>query len=241
MFSLVTLLTFALGILGYILSLFDKDKQPKIYRSVLAVSLIFFIVGFWVEKKVASDELKAANESKTRLESNVDSLKSDIGLLRHGQDSVVSLLQPFVELAKVSYPGTPTVTALEKLAASVPDLQKGVNQLQAKLLRLPEKTTSFVNPETKLTHSHYSFRSQAGYLRDLRIEMTFDDTLVSVLHRLGAASGSAMVMESGTRLTRNRNRKGFLFTTNELHPSNDVLIEVISMKPLRIVSESCSP
>jgi hypothetical protein len=52
---------------------------------------------------------------------------------------------------------------------------------------------------------------------------------------------SAIVIDSGSRLRLLNDKTGFLFVTNELHPSNDVLIEVVSDQPPEVIFESVQP
>jgi hypothetical protein len=252
MFSVTTILTFLFGLFGQISNFIEKDKRPKLYRIIIIVIATAFVITFWIEKYNATKDLSSAqladSISTTRAESlqtrvvalqtSMDSLQTHSIALRNGQDSLIRLLHPFMKIAEAKYPTLRSDTALEMLAATLPYLLVGVGRLQQKLVRLRDRTVIRYDNKNKLFHTIYRFRSQSGYLRDIRIEMVFDDSLKDVQHEI---AGAAISLESGSRKTITDNKKGFIFETSELSPSNDLLIDVMSWRKIQILKESLAP
>jgi hypothetical protein len=222
------------GLLGFALKYFDKKKYPKTFKTVLVVLVLLFSLTFWYEKKQSLGEIEKTRKSNKELNDKVDSL-------RNSYDSLSELIEPLIESANLTYPNMPTASALKKLADSVPNLLKGITQLQGKLLFLKDKTQTLFNTNTKQFQTIYVFRSQSGSLSDIGIRMKFENTFDSVVQEIGRIGGSAIVIESGSRFDVEGDRKGFNFQTNELHPGNDIILSAFSPQELRIVFVLLSP
>lgn len=234
-------LAFIFGLLGYIPKFFDKDKYPRIHSVITISLLILFSLTFWYERNNSSVELEKSRESNKSLTDNVESLKVEINSLRNVQDSLTSLFQPIIEAANLTYPNMPTASALKVLADNVPALTKGVSRLQPKLVRIEDETQSSFDSERKQLHTIYVFRSQSGFLGGVRIRIRFDNPFDTIIYDIGKLSGSAYKIESGSNITFERDHKGFLFRTNELHEGNDVILHVYSTQNPHIVFDSLSP
>lgn len=214
---------FVFGVLGIVLNFFDKDKHAKAIRILTFVSLFSFVIGFIVEKKISFDDMDRAEEYNKNLTRKVDSLSSH--------------LQTFIGVAESVFPNLPSSAALDSLAEIVPELLKGIHRIQPKLIRLVDKTHSYFNPKTKTIHTIFVFRSQSGELRDLAAEMTFENKLTKVSYRMDGL----IVLERNSELQFTQDERGFVFFTDILHPSSDLIIEIESLEELRIASEKLNP
>ncbi len=214
---------FVFGVLGIALNFFDKDKHAKAIRILTFVSLFSFVTGFIVEKKISLDDMNRAEKYNKSLTTKVDSLSSH--------------LQMFIGVAESVFPNLPSSAALDSLVEIVPELLKGIYRIQPKLIRLVDKTHSYFNPKTKTIHTKFVFRSQSGELRDLAAEMTFENKLIKVSYRMDGL----IVLERNSELQFTQDERGFVFFTDILHASSDLIIEIESLEELRIVSEKLNP
>jgi len=259
-FSGVNFLSFGLGLLGYLLSFFDKDKHPKTYKTVLISSAASFLVVFWMQAKESSEVLVAEQTSNgqltarldslqtisdtssvkldqvrsenRRLAEKVDSLLASASALRIDQDSLRALLGPFVLVALQKYPSESEVEGLRRLASDIPTLLQGVNQLQQKLLFLQDRTEESVYPATGGFRTRYTFRSQAGLLNEVRIDMVFSAPIDSVRWTIG--EGNRMQIVEDVQVSGIENGMGYRLVTSKLYPGHDIAVDVYSRQRLEI-------
>ena len=98
--------------------------------------------------------------------------------------------------------------------------------------------------ETGVVNTYYYFRANPpGTLRDIGIRLRFDGEVMSSTARASGSigSGGAIVIESGTRIAEDSDRRGLLLTTNELIASNDLELTVVGADTLRVVTFSLKP
>lgn len=252
-------ITFALGLLGHVLSYAVSKKRRGLYWTLVVIWAVIFAAVFWGEQSDSSEQIRVATSRHSSLsaqhvtlersfdslklvfkssESKIDSQSVVIQNLKRADDSLVAVLSPFLEMAHVYTPSIDDGTALVALANQMGKIMKGVAALQSTLQFRPEKTAQLLDKKSGLYTTRYVFRPQGGVLRDIAIEVRFKQAFASAS---GDVKGGAIKLSSGIRMTIQKDNKGFRFTANELIPSNDIIIDVVSQAPPIIVNLQTSP
>lgn len=247
----LTIITNILAVLGY-LFLYWTDKQKLIkYSKWLILATLLISVTIWgtfirdikeskstardyADTKRNFDEIKTQNKTMSEhiqsLLNVKDSLTTRLNEIDNSNQKLTGLLEPFINRARLEYPGWSDQEALQKLAS-------GISKIQPKLVYLGQ-TTPQRDSISNLFHTVYVFRSNPTTgLTDVQIKIRFDRVFISVIER----KSGAFVEEQGTQITPDPDSKGFYYITAYLKEGNDINIEVISKEPLRILSMSLSP
>jgi len=243
---LLALLIAFLAVLGYLLDYFlDKQKHKNLRKwiAILGIILSLVIIGVnylhqeqqirdWEAKfESAQRGLDEIREQNKRLLSQNDSLGVQI-------KGVSEKLQPFMQIARSSYPALNEEEALAKLVTEILHVSRTLEQMQPKLILLTEKTKSWKD-NNSLFHTIYFFDSQYSVpLKNISIEMKFDET---ILDAEGRIIDGALVMDSGSRMVIANDKRGFTFVTGLLIVGNEIMIQVISNEPLNITSKRLFP
>lgn len=107
----------------------------------------------------------------------------------------------------------------------------------AYLFEIKEKRIEMNNPRSGISISNFYFRSiHVSPLRDIRIEMIFENPVKYVTSRLIGA----FVIEQATMDTLIEGTK-YVFTTGYLSQSNDIEIAVESETPIKLIDLKLSP
>jgi hypothetical protein len=172
--------------------------------------------------------LIAENDS---LKENMVIIKSDMGNIKDNNRRLTSLLEPFIERAKLRYPEFEDQEALKKLASDVA-------KMQPKMEFLENRTRSWVDNSKNLFHTVYFFRSQYSVgVWDVSIKLAFDKPFILV----NADIHGGFVVEQGSRLAITPDSTGFSFTTLHLREGNYIKIEIESQESIKIVSMDLQP
>jgi hypothetical protein len=258
---LIDIAAFILAILLLIIShILDIKKSRLLFYGILIIIFVLFTGVYWGgayhtameedERKGTIDSLRVVTEE---LNEGQESLRVVIGELdeaqdslialtiefSEGQDSLIKMLRPFKQIARVVYPNTNERQALSKLSELLPSLlinvKKIENQTKPCLSFLQDKTRVWRDTLTGELGTAYLFRPRVSVLRDIIIKIRFKNTIINADYKIGA--GSAIVVESGSRIDVHDDSKELTFRTNELLPSNDIIILVSSKGALEI--EKC--
>lgn len=160
-----------------------------------------------------------------------DSLRARFSEVETSNRRLTELLEPFINRARLQYPGWGDQEALQKLASEIS------KKMQPKLV-FSGHTEPLRDSISNLFHTIYVFRSEpATGLRDVQIRIRFDRGFVTITER----KSGAFVEEQGTRITIDPDSTGFHYITGYLKEGNDINIEVISKEPLRILSRILLP
>jgi len=113
-----------------------------------------------------------------------------------------------------------------------------ISKMQPKIVFLDNGTKHWNDPATKLSHTLYFFRSNyAVGLWDVQIHLSFNKRFLSAT----AGPVGGIVDATGSRLTIKNDSTSFLYTIPYLKEGNNIRIEVVSERPLRIVSKGLYP
>ncbi|MGB7063493.1 MAG: hypothetical protein WBF13_14245 [Candidatus Zixiibacteriota bacterium] len=169
------------------------------------------------------------NSLAAKFSDESDSLKARFSEVENSNRRLTELLEPFVNRARLRFPGWSDQEALQKLASEI-------SKMQPKLVFLG-RTEPLRDSISNLFHTIYVFRSQpTGALRDVQIKIRFDGRFVSITGRRTGAIGIGR-----EQMTPDQDSAGFYYTTGYLHEENDIKIEVISKEPLDTLSMNLSP
>jgi hypothetical protein len=205
--------------------LLGKGKHERARKRIEIIVIILMLVAVGWNYYRQNEEIKEQNQLWL---SQNDSLRVQI-------DELSQKLEPFLQMARTSYPALRDEEALTKLAT---EISKTLGGMQPKIIYLSDKTKSWKDTNTNLLHTIYYFRSQYPVaVRDISITMKFDRTL---LRAEGKITG-AFVVEQESRMMINADSGGFTFVTGLLGAGNDIMIEVISNESLKIRSMQLSP
>ena len=242
----VNILASLLAMLGYFLTwIFNKEKLRGYVKFILLFCAIITITLIWWEyhsqnDKAASlrnDITNITNQNKLLI-SHSDSLKTklsvmqqDIGHIREENQELASLLEPFRNTARRSYPGINDQLALQKLAS---DISKDISKMKPKLVFLGT-TKLQQDPVSGLFRRSYGFGSEPTHgLSDIQIRIKFDGKFRTIIPTIRGG----WVEEQETRLTFDPDSTGFYYITGYLKEGNKINIEVISKEPLNIISDT---
>ncbi|MCJ7459459.1 MAG: hypothetical protein MUP17_10755 [candidate division Zixibacteria bacterium] len=231
----LTLLVAFLAVLGYILDYFiDKQKHRNLYKWIAVLGGILSLVVIGVNHLRQEQQIKDWGKSLYKITKQNDSLLSQNDSLEVRMKDVSEKLQPFVQIATRSYPALNEEEALTKL---VTDISRTLEQMQPKLTLLTEKT-ELRKDNNSLFHTIYFFDSQYPVsLRNISIEMKFDGTVLRAEYKINGA----FVIEQGSKMLIENDKRGFIFVTGLLTVGNEIVIEVISKKQLNLISKRLSP
>jgi len=239
-----------LAILGY-LFLYWSDKQKlKRYRRWLLAGVILTSLNIWgyfflevgeSRSEAREFEVYKSNfkEIKTQYESisgqyeslrdENDSLRTKFSEIESSNRKLTELLEPFINRARLEYPGWGDQEALQKLASEI-------SKMQPKLVYLGH-TEPKRDSITNLFRTIYVFRSKpTTALRDVQIRIRFDGRFVFIT---GGRTGAIGIGRE--HMTPDQDSTGFYYTTGYLHEENDIKIEVISKNILKISSMNLLP
>ena len=241
---LLNFFAWILALLGYLLIWINKEKIPRYKLSLVLLGVLLTSAVIWgkyyydsrqsasaaKESALIQSKLTEIKEQNELLLSERDSLKRHMREIQASNKELTLLLEPFTEIARMSYPGSNDQEALQKLVSDV-------SKMQPKIVFLGQTEPSR-DSVTNLLHTFYVFRSQYSIgLRDIEITVTFDGAFVSATPRIRGA----IVQEYGSRMTIDADSSGFCYTTGYLSEGNDISIEVISRKPLKVTSMKLLP
>jgi hypothetical protein len=205
--------------------LLGKGEHERARKRIEIIVIILMLVAVGWNYYRQNEEIKEQNQLWL---SQNDSLRVQI-------DELSQKLEPFLQMARTSYPALRDEEALTKLAT---EISKTLGGMQPKIKYLSDKTKSGKDRNTNLIHTIYYFRSQYPVaVRDISITMRFDRNLLRAEGRITGA----FVVEQGSRMMIDADSKGFTFVTGLLGVGNDIMIEVISNEPLKITSMDISP
>ena len=243
---LLALLIAFLAVLGYLLDYFlDKQKHKNLRKwiAILGIILTLIIIGVnylrqeqqirdWGAKFESAEKgLDKISEQNKRLLGQNDSLEVQI-------KGVSEKLQPFMQIARRSYPALNEEEALAKLVTDISHISRTLEHMQPKLILLTDKTKLWKD-NNSLFRTRYFFDSQYSVpLKNISIEMKFDGAL---LHAEGRIVDGAVVMDDGSRMLIENDRRGLTFVTGLLIVGNKIMIEAISKEPLNLISMRLSP
>ena len=109
---------------------------------------------------------------------------------------------------------------------------------QHKIIPLPNKTRKWLDKNTNLIYTDYFFRSQyPGGIRDISITLKFNTPIIAAKYQITGA----MVTDQDSRISVDTGSAGLSYFTGYLSEGNDILIEVVSRKPINIISSQLSP
>jgi len=205
--------------------LLGKSKHEKVRRRIEIIVIIVMLVAVGWNYYCQKEEIKDQNQLWL---SQNDSLRAQI-------DELSQKLEPFLQMARTSYPALREEEALTKLAT---DISKKLALMEPKIIYLPEKTKSWKDNSTNLIRTLYYFRSQYPVaVRDISIKMKLDRAIFSAEGKITGA----FVVEQGSRMVIDPDGKGLVFDTGLLKEDNDIKIEVITNEPSKITSMDISP
>lgn len=232
-----------LAVLGYFLTwIFNKKKLLGYKRSLLFLGAILTVSLIWWEyysqnakaSSLRNDITNITNQNKLLI-GNSDSLKTKLSVMQqdieqiHGKNQeLASLLEPFRNTARNSYPGINDQLALQQLAS---DISKDISKMKPKLVFLGQ-TEPQIDSISGFLQTSYGFRSEPTHgLNDVQIEIRFDKRFVFIT---GGKRGD--IVEGRGQLTPYPDSTGFKYYTRYLREGNYINITVTSKEPLNIVS-----
>ena len=244
---LLTVVITVVAVFGYLLNyVVDKDKHKKAFRVIVIIAIVFAFAAIWGDyfhqKAESEKESNATEERHKEMREQNDSLNAQIARVLDRNDSLRAQvgemsekLEPFMRIARVNYPAMRDEEALSKLARHISET---LDRMQPKIIYVPDKTKSWIADSTDLIHTVNYFRSQYSVaVRDISIRMEFDRP---ILGAKGKITG-AFVVEQGSRTTIDKDNKGITFVTGYLSVGNDIMIEVVSREPLKVITRRSSP
>ena len=143
-------------------------------------------------------------------------------------DEIRNQFQPFKQIAESKHPRLSEQDALRELMS---DMLK-----EPKLILLRE-IEARRNKETGLWAAAYIFRSKyVSGIRDISIRLQFDGPIERAEYRFVGAS----VEDSGSSKPR-ISGNGLIFSTGYLKQGNELVLDVVSKQPVRLIGRQLSP
>jgi hypothetical protein len=228
----VNILASSSAVLGYVLTwIFNKEKLRGYIRWLLFLGAILTVTLIWGEYYSQNKESASLLSHSDSLKTKLDAMQQDIGKIREENQKLASLLEPFRNTARRSYPGISDQLALQKLAS---DISKDISKMKPKLVFLGT-TKLQQDPVSGLFRRSYGFMSEPTHgLSDIQIRIKFDGKFKNIIPTIRGA----WVEEQETRLIFDPDSTGFYYITGYLKEGNKINIEVISKEPLNIISDT---
>gem|GEM_PF-7044579 len=133
--------------------------------------------------------------------------------------------------------GHDTLLAEIRAGRSVPAVTPTVTKSKPELEEITDQRRNFFDSKTGLTHTLLLFRSKNVLpLRDIKIDVTFEKPVDSVAFHLQGA----FVIEQGTHRPID-GPTHYVYETDYLSQSNDIVMEVLSKGPIVVASMTLSP
>lgn len=243
---LLAILIAFLTVVGYSLDyFFDKQKHKNLRKWLtilgIVLSLVIISMNYFHQKKQIRDwesNFKSAQKGLDEIREQNKHLLSQNDSLGVQIKEVREKLQPFLLIARNSYPTLNEQQGLAKLVSDISQVSRTLENMQPKLIWLAEETRSGTD-ENGLVHTVYFFDSQYPIpLKHISIEMTFDNTIFDAKGRI---TDGAVVMDSGSRTIIANDKRDFTFVTGLLIVGNKIMIEITSKDPLNCTSMRLSP
>jgi hypothetical protein len=242
----VNVLASVLAVLGYFLTYILNRKKLRGYKRLLlfcvgAITVTLIWVQYCSQEKESASKSQEYTSIKTQLaeiRQQNDTLKLQVKETVEGNRKLLGDFKPLMQIWQTEYP---KLTPKEAFAAIAHDLQgkyETAKSIQTLLLFMSDKTKVQKATDTGLIHTYYFFRSRYTMpLRDISINLRFDTPFISVNARIVGA----VVFEQGSNLSKSTDSSALTYSTGYLSESNDIVIEVVSRKPISIVSNQLSP
>lgn len=256
---ILTGFTYLLAALGYLLNYVNKRelRRRRVWFLVVGLALTTVVIwgGYYYDAMLSVtqgreseairanlDEIQRQNDEirdqntlllveRDSLKAHVAAIRTDMGSIREDNQRLNILLGPFLQRARLNYPGLGDQTALQELASDVA-------KMKPKMIHLEDRTRQWKDHSTNLLHTVYFFRPQYSVgVWDVSITLAFDKPFVSANARIGGG----IVEDQGSRLTIASDSTGLSYATVHLREGNYIQIEVQSHAPVNIILRDLKP
>ena len=245
--TLVTVFTYLLAVSGYAANYVNRRElqRRRLWFAAIGIFLTTAVIwGGYIYEKTQSAAAAADSRSiqgkldriqdqntlliteRDSLKEHMATMKADVGGIRDDNRKLSSLLEPFLQRARLNYPGFDDEAALQKFASYVA-------RMQPKMIFLEDRSNRWTDHSTNLLHTVYFFRPQYSVgVWDVTIQLAFDKPFTSAR----ADIGGAIVEDQGSRLTTAPDSAGVSYWVSYLREGNYVKIEIESQASTKIIS-----
>ena len=236
--TVLNIVTTIVLVLGYLLSYVNKEKLGKSKTLIVLICCLLGVLAIWGKDYLESRESKAVKGTLIELTEKNDSLlkvNNSVQVLMEGlkesNKELTKSLEPFIRIASTSYPQLTNKEALDKLATEI-------SKMRPKLVFIENRIGQYRDTLVNSLHTVYIFRSQPSVeLRDVYIKIRFKEPFISA----SARKRGAIVLEQGSKLKIDSDSSGFVYNTDFLSNGNDIIIDVESKQPPKIITIDLLP